>query len=79
MKPTRWKEEISNHDAKMAKKLQKVEKEHDEELADLRAQAQMSQQSNTPAVGSSLGSVIIPMVMFAVLAGGMGTMGGLGI
>ena len=63
----------------MAKKLQKMEKEHDEELADLRAQAQMSQQSNTPAVGSSLGSFIIPMVMFAVLAGGMGTMGGLGI
>ena len=72
-------EKISNHDAKMAKKLPKMEKEHDEELADLRAQAQMSQQNNSPAVGSSLGSVIIPMVMFAVLAGGMGTMGGLGI
>ena len=71
--------EISKHDAEMAGKLQKMEKEHDEELADLRARAQMSQPNNTSAFGASLGSFIIPMAMFAVLAGGMGTMGGFGI
>ena len=48
-------EDISKHDAEMAGKLRRMEKEHDDELADLRAQsqaqAQMSQENNTTEYG----------------------------
>ncbi|CAD6580746.1 MAG: hypothetical protein ASARMPRED_000311 [Alectoria sarmentosa] len=74
-------EKNSQQDANMAKKLQKLENEHAQELRELRAQAQMSPMNNAPAsggAGGALGSFILPMVMVAMIAGGMGGLGGLG-